>query len=113
MSNNIGQLSSSDRICKAITTGSTRVTRDKRPQSRHLTASLFINTHEIMKKKRKYLDRTSCGRRGGVEREVVLKTITTLRAGLSPIGTSTNCASTKLTLHAPRKQPRACLKCCD
>eukprot|EP00983_Pelagomonas_calceolata_P130939 1161729-Pelagomonas_calceolata.AAC.1 len=31
------------------------VTRDNRPQSRRLTASLFINTHEVMKKKRKFV----------------------------------------------------------
>eukprot|EP00983_Pelagomonas_calceolata_P053775 1143424-Pelagomonas_calceolata.AAC.2 len=30
----------------------TRVTREKRPQSRHLTASPFINAHEITKEKR-------------------------------------------------------------
>eukprot|EP00983_Pelagomonas_calceolata_P096953 1158190-Pelagomonas_calceolata.AAC.11 len=29
--------------------------KGKRPQSRHLTASLFINTHEVMKKKRKFV----------------------------------------------------------
>eukprot|EP00983_Pelagomonas_calceolata_P013328 425816-Pelagomonas_calceolata.AAC.1 len=37
---------------------------NKRPQSRRLTASLFMNTHEVMKEKRK----ASCGRRGGVEK---------------------------------------------
>eukprot|EP00983_Pelagomonas_calceolata_P019668 619468-Pelagomonas_calceolata.AAC.1 len=30
-------------------------TREKRPQSRRMTASLFINTREVMKKKRKFV----------------------------------------------------------
>eukprot|EP00983_Pelagomonas_calceolata_P056483 1144603-Pelagomonas_calceolata.AAC.1 len=33
----------------------TRVTREKRPPSKRLTASLFINTHEVMKEKRKFV----------------------------------------------------------
>eukprot|EP00983_Pelagomonas_calceolata_P084478 1156367-Pelagomonas_calceolata.AAC.2 len=39
--------------------------KGKKPQSRRLTASLFINTHEIMKEKG---NRASCGRRGDVEK---------------------------------------------
>eukprot|EP00983_Pelagomonas_calceolata_P007512 244869-Pelagomonas_calceolata.AAC.6 len=31
-----------------------RGTKEKKPQSRRLTASLFINTHEVIKKKRKF-----------------------------------------------------------
>eukprot|EP00983_Pelagomonas_calceolata_P038927 1136976-Pelagomonas_calceolata.AAC.1 len=47
--------------------------KGNRPQSRRLTASLFKNTHEIMKGKGSmfvilYLDRATCGRRGGVEK---------------------------------------------
>eukprot|EP00983_Pelagomonas_calceolata_P000054 1484-Pelagomonas_calceolata.AAC.1 len=56
--------------------------KGKRPQSRRLPASLFINTHKIMKEKRKfvvildpgnshgewYLDRAFCGRHEDVEK---------------------------------------------
>eukprot|EP00983_Pelagomonas_calceolata_P020259 639357-Pelagomonas_calceolata.AAC.2 len=38
--------------------------KGKRPQSRRLTANLFINAHEIMKEKGK----ASCGRRGDIEK---------------------------------------------
>eukprot|EP00983_Pelagomonas_calceolata_P116376 1160295-Pelagomonas_calceolata.AAC.6 len=46
--------------------------KGKRHQSRRLTASLFINTHEVMKKKRNShgewcLDRAPCGRYENVE----------------------------------------------
>eukprot|EP00983_Pelagomonas_calceolata_P040684 1137726-Pelagomonas_calceolata.AAC.7 len=38
----------------------TRGYKGKRPQSRLLTASLFIDAHEIMKEKRKYKAHTHC-----------------------------------------------------